>query len=459
MRLLQNVLSVSVVMLGGALSFGASAASQTAKEDYIREPMPAGFQVVVSELEGPVFADATGHTLYRWARRDLRNGAAGEVPNKPTCDNNVVRENGGFMSPYPGGFEMPEIETRPSCAQVWPPAVAAADAKAIGKFTVVDRPDGRKQWAYDGMSLYTSVVDKLPGDVNGASLMDAEFDFGITGAVRRPVVPQPNIPSQFQVYTSFAGRSVELQTSRSVYYSDRDNRNKSNCTGACLDDWEPILAPDYTHAVGEWTTFERSPGIRQWAFRGMPVYRYLRDSRPHSEDGADVAGWHNAYTQKAPALPKGLAMKDTNLGTTLGDERGKTLYRYMCTDDASDQLACDYPEATQVYRLTVCGGGDPDRCNRTFPYALAPVGAKTGNQVWGTMYVNPKTGRRANAGDAGAVNVWTFRSRPMYTFAGRDVKHGDAKTDDANGNGWGEYSGRRTGFLAMVYMNPFMADK
>ena len=379
MRLLQNVLSVSVVVLGGALSFSANAASQSAKEDYIREPMPAGFQVVVSELEGPVFADPKGHTLYKWPRRDLRNGAAGEVPNKPTCDDTVVRENGGFMSPYPGGLELPELDKRPGCAGVWPPALASADAKAVGNWTVIDRPDGRKQWAYEGMPLYTSILDKQAGDVYGATLMDPIFDFGITGAVRFPITPQSNIPPQFMIYTGFAGRSVELTNGRSVYYSDRDGRNKSNCNDACLDAWEPILAADYAHTQGEWTTFERSPGVRQWSFRGMPVYRYIGDTRSHSEDGSDVPGWHNVYTQKAPPPPKGFGFKDLALGNVLSDERGMTVYRYICTDDASDQLACDYPEAPQVYRLTICGGGDPDRCVKTFPYAIAPVGAKTGN--------------------------------------------------------------------------------
>ena len=46
-------------------------------EDYDHAEMPPGFHVEISELEGPVFADANGKTLYRWPVSDLRNGEAG----------------------------------------------------------------------------------------------------------------------------------------------------------------------------------------------------------------------------------------------------------------------------------------------------------------------------------------------------------------------------------------------
>ena len=53
------------------------------------------------------------------------------------------------------------------CATAWPPLMAAADAKAEGEWTIVDRTDGTKMWAYDGKPLYTYVEDKKPGDMTG----------------------------------------------------------------------------------------------------------------------------------------------------------------------------------------------------------------------------------------------------------------------------------------------------
>ena len=54
-----------------------------------------------------------------------------------------------------------------NCATNWPPLMASADAQAMGKWSVVTRDDGSKQWAYDGKPLYTWVKDTKAGDVTG----------------------------------------------------------------------------------------------------------------------------------------------------------------------------------------------------------------------------------------------------------------------------------------------------
>ena len=54
-----------------------------------------------------------------------------------------------------------------SCAEKWPPLFADDGAKPEGDFTIVDRTDGTKMWAYKGMPLYYWVDDKAPGDTTG----------------------------------------------------------------------------------------------------------------------------------------------------------------------------------------------------------------------------------------------------------------------------------------------------
>ncbi len=53
------------------------------------------------------------------------------------------------------------------CAENWPPLIADAGAKAEGDFTLVDRTDGTKMWAYKGKPLYFWVKDEKPGDTTG----------------------------------------------------------------------------------------------------------------------------------------------------------------------------------------------------------------------------------------------------------------------------------------------------
>jgi predicted lipoprotein with Yx(FWY)xxD motif len=53
------------------------------------------------------------------------------------------------------------------CSSVWPPAMAAAGAKAEGDFSIVTRDDGTKQWAYKGKPLYQYGADQKAGDAGG----------------------------------------------------------------------------------------------------------------------------------------------------------------------------------------------------------------------------------------------------------------------------------------------------
>lgn len=447
MRALKITLAISSIAFTAIACAGMQASAADMKEDYFQTPMPPGFQVIVSEIEGPVFADAQGHTLYTWPKATLRNGNAGEDIGKPTCGDAVMRESSGTMSPYPGGYEMPEVDKRLSCAQAFPPVYAAADAKPVGKWTILKRLDGKMQWAYQGRPLYTSVRDKLPGEAMAATGLPDPGDQ--RSADRRIAAPASKVPAQFAVHTTMTGRIVTVANGKSIYTSDRDGKNKSSCKDACLDEWTPVLAAASAVTVGEWTTFERAPGVLQWSFRGRPVYLHQTDPKEGARDGSDVPGWHNVYTQMMPEPPKGVfALKNTIVGEVLGDSKGMTVYRYSCVDDALDQQACDMPDSPQAYRFAVCGGGSWEQCLKTFPYVIAQAGAKT-NSAWGTMYIDPKTGKEATANAPAALHVWTFRRRPVYTFVG--VRgYGDHKPSDINANAWGEGEGARNGYHAFV---------
>lgn len=53
------------------------------------------------------------------------------------------------------------------CADSWPPLIAPADALPVGEFSLVEREEGRRQWAFRGKPLYAWVQDKNPGDTTG----------------------------------------------------------------------------------------------------------------------------------------------------------------------------------------------------------------------------------------------------------------------------------------------------
>ncbi|MFO1248756.1 MAG: hypothetical protein U1E93_11165 [Alphaproteobacteria bacterium] len=53
-----------------------------------------------------------------------------------------------------------QIACNETCIGARPPVYAPASAQPVGEWTVVPRPDGRKQWAYRGHPVYTFFHDK-----------------------------------------------------------------------------------------------------------------------------------------------------------------------------------------------------------------------------------------------------------------------------------------------------------
>lgn len=416
------------------------------REAYRQVPMPPGFRIEIGELDGPVFADPNGRTLYYWPNTTMRNGVTGDPKNTSNCTDTPTTRTAGLMSPYPPGLLLPELDKRKSCTQVWPPAFAPEEAKPVGAFTIITRKDGRKQWAYDGHALYTSILDQQPGDVFGATTRKRSGD---GPAAREVATVPPAIPPGFAIVTTTLGRQIVTDEFYSIYWSERDGPEKSNCDAACARTWRPVLAPVSARSQGEWTTFERSPGVLQWAFRKRPLYTNALDPSTGSQQGSDVPGWHNAYTQMAPPPPPGFTRQDSPGGVVLADARGKTIYVYNCADDSFDQLACDHPDAPQAYRFAICGGGDVDRCLRTWPYVVAEPGARSTSRTWQVIEIDARTGHYAQPGQKGALRVWAYRGSPVYTYAG------DRQPGDIKGDGNGEFGGSRNGFQAFFLRDEF----
>lgn len=441
-RHLIHLLLLSATGLYGVEQSFAAPSSATA-EQYLRVPMPPGFQIVRTELDGPVFADAQGRTLYKWPYTSLRNGYVGDPIGGSTCTHTVTRIEKGLFSPWPPGLVLPDLDTRPSCVAMWPPVLAPPDARPIGEWSVIARPDGSKQWAYAGHALYTSALDHRPGDALGGT---NQVRLDLTSvAWRYPVRPPPDIPAGFRVVTTFNGRLLVDERGHSIYTYDQDGPGRSACVGDCLRMWVPVAAPALAQPLdGEWRVIERRPGVLQWSFRHHPLYTYVRDTQIYSEEGTDVPGWRNVYIGRSPPPPKPFQLEDTPKGVVVADAQGKTVYTYACSDDSSDQLSCDYPGATTVYRLAVCGGGDVKRCLKTWPYVLADANAHSDSRLWSVIQIDPESGRLAEAGQPGGIRVWAYRGRPIYTYAG------DKVSGDINGDMRGEILGQRSGFTAMV---------
>ncbi|MED5421212.1 MAG: hypothetical protein VYD01_07105 [Pseudomonadota bacterium] len=433
---------------------GTGALAETAEFERWRDvPMPPGLRIENTELDGPVFANVQGSTLYIWPLHKQRNGYSGELPGRPACKDEVLTVTAGLMSPYPPGITLPDLENRPSCTDLWPPFLADEGDQPVGAWSIVERDDGSRQWAWFEQPVYTSIRDHQPGDVLGATKRGFDADWSLNGdspAHRMPIGPPPAVPPGFAVRTTVNGRILTTDKNYSVYVFDGDTAESSACSGLCARKWRPVVAAALARAQHEWSIIERSPGVRQWVYRGKPLYTYVLDTHSWSQEGMDEPGWKNVYTQRAPAFPASFKIQHTIAGDVLADANSMTIYRYLCGDDSQDQLACDHPDDTQVFRLAMCGGGDPQRCREHWRYIEAGDAEMGSSRTWNVISIDPDTGDKAESEHEGAIRVWAYRDRPVYTYGG------DTKPGDTHGGGTGEWRGQRNGLRTFWVRDDYM---
>ena len=81
-----------------------------------------------------------------------------------------------------------------------------------------------------------------------------------------------------------------------LYTFDKDTTpGKSVCNGPCATNWPPLAASADANAQGDWSVITRDDGSKQWAFKGKPLYHWVKDQKPGDKTGDGVNNvWHVA---------------------------------------------------------------------------------------------------------------------------------------------------------------------
>lgn len=82
-----------------------------------------------------------------------------------------------------------------------------------------------------------------------------------------------------------------------LYTFDKDaaGSGKSVCNGPCATNWPPLMAAEGASASGDYSVITRDDGKKQWAFKGKPLYFWVKDSKPGDTTGEGFNGvWHVA---------------------------------------------------------------------------------------------------------------------------------------------------------------------
>jgi predicted lipoprotein with Yx(FWY)xxD motif len=85
------------------------------------------------------------------------------------------------------------------------------------------------------------------------------------------------------------------QNGMTLYTFDKDvaNSGRSVCVDKCAVNWPPFMAGASASDSGDWTVVTRADGSKQWAYKGKPLYYWIKDTKPGDKTGDNVGGvWH-----------------------------------------------------------------------------------------------------------------------------------------------------------------------
>jgi len=76
-------------------------------------------------------------------------------------------------------------------------------------------------------------------------------------------------------------------------YASDTTPGKSSCNGGCLAAWPALVAAATDKDMGDWTVITRDDGSKQWAYKGKPLYTFVRDKAGEPATGVSPA-WPRA---------------------------------------------------------------------------------------------------------------------------------------------------------------------
>jgi predicted lipoprotein with Yx(FWY)xxD motif len=93
-----------------------------------------------------------------------------------------------------------------------------------------------------------------------------------------------------------AGGMLTDAQGMTLYTFDKDTTpGKSACSDKCSDNWPALAAGSEPTPMGNWSVVTRDDGVKQWAYKGKPLYTFIQDKKPGDMGGEGKGGvWHMA---------------------------------------------------------------------------------------------------------------------------------------------------------------------
>jgi predicted lipoprotein with Yx(FWY)xxD motif len=104
-------------------------------------------------------------------------------------------------------------------------------------------------------------------------------------------------PATVKTGTSSLGRIVVDGRSHTLYLFEQDKRGKSSCSGACAQNWPPLLTKGKPKAgtaakASLLGTTKRADGTTQVTYNGHPLYTFVGDNgKPGATKGEGLSAF------------------------------------------------------------------------------------------------------------------------------------------------------------------------
>ena len=70
-----------------------------------------------------------------------------------------------------------------------------------------------------------------------------------------------------------------------TFAKDTAGSGKSMCNGPCATNWPPLLVDGSPAVSGDYSVITRDDGKKQLAYKGMPLYFWVKDTKPGDKTG------------------------------------------------------------------------------------------------------------------------------------------------------------------------------
>src|SRR6185312_4059020 len=91
---------------------------------------------------------------------------------------------------------------------------------------------------------------------------------------------------------------------KTLFISDADTATESKCTGDCAQEFPPVLAEAGAIGFGDWSLVKRPDGTQQWAYKGKPLYTFVKETRVNQVVDSLLAKQDDGGSRRRGGPPK-----------------------------------------------------------------------------------------------------------------------------------------------------------